>query len=122
MLRTLYVVADIFITEVRRTSQRVRIRIHIFTPNKCIFFSSVSFVCVSVIALPTACSVYILHCNVRVRTNVYGFLAFLLRLASSFFFSPSLSRYGYSILFVFLRLCSTRSCYIPPLWGGVCYK
>ena len=91
MLRTLYVVADIFITEVRRTSQRVRIRIHMFTPpNKCIFFSSASFVLISVIALPTAYSVYILHYNLRVHTNVYDFLAFFVPcvLLFSYFLLP----------------------------------
>ena len=91
MLRTRYVVADILITEVRRTSQGIRMRIHMLTPpNKCIFFSSVSFVLISVIALPTAYSVYILHYNLRVHTDVCDFLVFFcaLRPTFSYFLLP----------------------------------
>ena len=55
----------------------------------------------------------------RVRLGVVTTL--FLCLASYFFLpSPSLSRYGDSILFVFLRLCSTRSCYMPTPWGVGC--
>ena len=87
-----------------------------------IFFSSLirSYFC--------HCIAYCLLClhTALQSTSTYEcvrFSCFFCALRSTFFlFSPSLSRYGYSILFVLLRLCSTRSCYMPTLCGGVYYK
>ena len=137
MLRTRYVVADILITEVRRTSQGIRIRINMLTPpNKCIFFSSVSFVLISVIALPTAYSVYILHYNLRVHTDVCDFLVFFcaLRPTFSYFLLPypgmvtascscslcfqvpgTKGTYEYTLLFFHTWY---HCCCMPTLWGG----
>ena len=66
-------------------------------------------------------TIFLLFCALLPALST-TFLLFCALILAFFSFSPSLSRYGYSTLFVFLRLHSTRSCHMPTLWvGGVHY-
>ena len=137
MLRTRYVVADILITEVRRTSQGIRIRIHMLTPpNKCIFFlQSLSFLFLSLHCLLPILFTYCITIYEYIRMCAIFLFFFvpcvLLFLIFSFHIPvwlqhlvrvPYASRYQVQRARMSIRfhifMLGTMCCCMPTLWGG----
>ena len=90
--------------------------------NAYFVLQSLSFLFLSLHCLLPTLFTYCITIYKYIRMFTIFLLYFVPCVLLFFLFSPSISRRGYSILFVFLRLFSTRSCYMPTLCGGVYYN